>query len=226
MWPSHNHYELPLSECRGLGGSRGLGEGAREGTRDGTRDGGREGYGDPYGASWYRCVSSMSEKRPTSPLAFGFVASALLSPSALAIPRGLPNGDDFFRVNCPRIGASEFRGVPGNGIGFLPLCPVNTIASGSFPAGWLYIHVATKTVDEPIMNDGVMRKSNSATDARKDRMMERLVANPFRMLSEYLMTTAVMSPPKTWIATVAHAHRPKLRKRSRKKPCELSGVEE
>lgn len=71
------------------------------------------------------------------------------------------------------------------------------IDSTSFPGGWLYIHVATKTVVEPIMKDGVMRKSNNMTDARDEMMMERLVANPFRMLSEYLMTTAVINPPNT-----------------------------
>ena len=90
----------------------------------------------------------------------------------------------------------------------------------------MYIHVATKTVVEPMMKDGVMRKSNNSTDAREEMMMDKLVANPFRMLSEYLMTTAVINPPNTWIATVAHAHPPKLRNRSRKKPREWGGVDE
>jgi len=45
--------------------------------------------------------------------------------------------------------------------------------------------------------DGVMRKLKRITDARKERMMERLVAKPLRMLSEYLITTAVTRPPKT-----------------------------
>ena len=71
--------------------------------------------------------------------------------------------------------------------------------------GWLYIQVALNTVDAPIINDGVMLKSNSATDAKKERTIEREVANPFRMLSEYLITIAVMRPPRTWIATVAQA---------------------
>lgn len=66
----------------------------------------------------------------------------------------------------------------------------------SFPGGWLYIHVATKTVELPTTNDGVKLKSNSATEARNDRIMARLVAKPLRMLSEYLMTTAVTNPPK------------------------------
>src|ERR1700683_1725824 len=47
-------------------------------------------------------------------------------------------------------------------------------------------------------------------DARKDMMMLRLVAKPLRRLSEYLMTMAVIKPPKTWIATVAHAQPPKF----------------
>jgi len=43
----------------------------------------------------------------------------------------------------------------------------------------------------------VMLKLKRMTDARKDRMMERLVAKPLRILSEYLITIAVMRPPKT-----------------------------
>lgn len=66
----------------------------------------------------------------------------------------------------------------------------------SFPGGWLYIHVATKTVVLPTKNEGVNVNSNSATEARNDKMMARLVAKPLRMLSEYLMTTAVTNPPK------------------------------
>ena len=95
----------------------------------------------------------------------------------------------------------------------------------SFPAGWLYIHVAAKTVVLPTTNDGVNLKSNSATDARNDRMMARLVAKPLRILSEYLMTTAVINPPKVWIATVPHAHPPKFLNRSVKKPWEFRWLE-
>lgn len=76
------------------------------------------------------------------------------------------------------------------------------------------------------MKDGVMWKSNSATEARNEMMMERLVANPFRILSEYLMTTAVMSPPNTCVITVAHAHPPKFRNKSKKKPREFGGDDE
>ena len=65
---------------------------------------------------------------------------------------------------------------------------------------------------EPKRNVGVILKSKSATDARKDRIIERLVANPLRILSEYLMTMAVINPPSTWIATVAQAQPPKFLK--------------
>ena len=64
-------------------------------------------------------------------------------------------------------------------------------------SGWLYIQVATSTTVEPMMNAGVMWNPNRATDARKESTMDRLVANPFMMLSEYLMTIAVISPPRT-----------------------------
>lgn len=167
----------------------------------------------------YLAVSSISEKY-SSPVGFGSVG---LIPRALARPRGLPNGDDFFRENWPRMGSLAITGVPGKGTVF-PDWPFETTIE-SFPEGWLYIHVALRTVDAPMMKDGVMLKSNNATDARKEMTIERLVANPFMMLSEYLMTMAVIRPPNTWIPTVAHAHPPKLRKRSRKNPCELGGLE-
>lgn len=95
------------------------------------------------------------------------------------------------------------------------------IVTVSLPGGWLYIHVATKTVVLPTTNDGVNLKSNSATEARNDKMMARLVAKPLRMLSEYLMTMAVTNPPKTWIATVAQAHPPKFLSKSLMKPWEF-----
>jgi len=91
----------------------------------------------------------------------------------------------------------------------------------SFPGGWLYSHVATKTVVLPTTNDGVNVKSNSATEARNDRMMARLVAKPLRILSEYLMTTAVTNPPNVWMATVPHAQPPKFLSKSPKKPWEF-----
>lgn len=68
---------------------------------------------------------------------------------------------------------------------------------GSFPGGWLYIQVAVKTVVEPMTNPQEIWKLNKATLARKDKTIAKLVAKPFRILSEYLITTAVMSPPKT-----------------------------
>ena len=75
----------------------------------------------------------------------------------------------------------------------------------------MYIHVATSTMVEPMTNVGVMRKPKRTTEARKDKTMDKLVAKPFKMLSEYLMTMAVMSPPRTWMVTVAQAQPPKFR---------------
>lgn len=74
---------------------------------------------------------------------------------------------------------------------------------------------------EPMRKDDVILKWKRITDARKDRMMERLVAKPLRMLSEYLITTAVISPPKTCVKTVAHAQPPKFLNKSAIKPREL-----
>lgn len=81
--------------------------------------------------------------------------------------------------------------------------------------------MAAKTVVLPTKNDGVNLKSNSTTEARNDKMMARLVAKPFRMLSEYLMTTAVIKPPKVWMATVPQAHPPKFLIKSLKNPWEF-----
>lgn len=69
-----------------------------------------------------------------------------------------------------------------------------------------------------MMKDDVSLKSKSATEARKERMMEREVAKPLRMLSEYLITTAVINPPNTCTATVAQAQIPKLANSWPKKP--------
>lgn len=225
--PAH-YYGLPPSECKGLGTGLGLGDGGRDGALDGALDGTRDGtldpeweaYGDPYGASWYLGVSNVSRKYPPSPFTPPGPSMLVvpLRPSALAIARGLPNGDDFFRENaCPRIGASELAGVA--------FSLVKMMGSGSYPAGWLYIQVAARTVEAPITKDGVILKSKSATEAREERTIDRLVAKPFRMLSEYLITMAVTNPPKTWTATVAQAHPPKFRNRSRKKPRESEGAE-
>lgn len=97
------------------------------------------------------------------------------SPSAVAATLGLP------------------LGVPLNGVeGLLGIGSVIV----SFPAGWLYIHVAAKTMVPPTENDGANLKSNGATDAKNVKMIARLVAKPSRTLSEYLMTTAVIKPPK------------------------------
>lgn len=66
------------------------------------------------------------------------------------------------------------------------------------------------TIVDPSRKVKDIWKSNSATEARKDITILRLVAKPLRILSEYLMTIAVIKPPKTCIATVAHAQPPKL----------------
>ena len=55
------------------------------------------------------------------------------------------------------------------------------------------------------MNEAVIRKWKSPTEARKDITIDRDVAKPFMMLSAYLITRAVMSPPRTWVSTVAQA---------------------
>jgi hypothetical protein len=52
----------------------------------------------------------------------------------------------------------------------------------------------------------VIWKWKSPTEARKDITIDRDVAKPFMMLSAYLITRAVISPPRTWVSTVAQAH--------------------
>lgn len=113
-------------------------------------------------------------------------------PSADAMARGLPNGEDFFGENCPRIGSS----FPSeSGVNDLLLPEVRMV--GSLGVGWLYMAVAASTVEAPMRKEGVTWKSKSTTDERNERMMEMDVAKPLRMLSEYLMTTAVTRPPNT-----------------------------
>ncbi len=89
--------------------------------------------------------------------------------------------------------------------------------------GELYIHVALSTVPAPITNEGVILKSNNTTEAKKLNTIDKLVANPFKMLSLYFITMAVTSPPKTWIETVAQAQGPKWRKRSLRNPRDETG---
>lgn len=60
-----------------------------------------------------------------------------------------------------------------------------SIAGRGGLSGWLYIHVAPRTVVAPTTNDGVMEKWKRATEARKEMMILRDVANPFMILSEY-----------------------------------------
>lgn len=75
-------------------------------------------------------------------------------PRALAIARGLPNGDDLFcDGNCPIMGSSGPKGASENG--FEPPLIVDVIfVSGD--AGWLYMAVAASTVEAPMMKEGVM----------------------------------------------------------------------
>lgn len=87
-----------------------------------------------------------------------------------------------------------------------------------FGCCWLYIHVALSTIAEPRTNVNVIWKSNKAIDAKNEMTMLKDVANPLRMLSEYLMTMAVTRPPNTCIPTVAHAHGPKLRNSEENQP--------
>ena len=95
----------------------------------------------------------------------------------------------------------------------------STTGEGGISVGWLYIHVAANTVMAPIKKPMVILNSKRTTLARKLRTILRLVAKPLRILSEYLMTTAVRRPPSTWIKTVAQAQGPKLWKRESMKPC-------
>lgn len=181
----------------------------------------------------------VGEPRPISPLRLAVLLSLLP-----------PKPPDFRRTNWPRRAISIATGEMGwSGVDFPETFEGSELSSWPFRVidnegslvieddnvgllavdvgvseeGWLYIQVALNTVDAPIMNDGVMLKSNSATEAKKERTIEREVANPFRMLSEYLMTMAVIRPPRTWMATVAQAHPPKWRNKSRKNPRESGG---
>ena len=142
-----------------------------------------------------------------------FDFSSRPNPRAVAKTRGLPNGDAFFwDGNWPRMGALGLTGVPREDIDFLFAGITLWMTTSSFSGGWLYIQVATSTVVDPMRNEGVILKPNNATDAKNERTIDKLVAKPFRILSEYLMTMAVINPPSTWIATVAQAQPPKFLK--------------
>lgn len=127
------------------------------------------------------------------------------------LPAGEPLREDFSDGNWPIMGVSGSMDEPEKSVFF----SVEILLVASLGTGRLYNHVATRTMLDPITNSGVMRKLNSMTEARKERMIERLVAKPFRMLSEYLMTRAVTRPPNTCIPTVPHAHHPKFLNRSK-----------
>lgn len=125
----------------------------------------------------------------------------------------------------PMIGASGLIGDPGrtatsilDWVGPLP-------APALRGSGWLYIHVAERTTMLPMRKAGVMGYAKRRTDARKDRMMLSDVAKPLRMLSEYLMTIAVTSPPRTWVSTVAHAQTEKFANGSTSAPASPCDVE-
>ena len=79
--------------------------------------------------------------------------------------------------------------------------------------------MAQRTTLAPTTNEAVIGKWNRPALARKERTIERLVAKPFMMLSAYLITSAVMRPPKTCVRTVAHAHGVKSAKM-----CEIQGT--
>ena len=67
-------------------------------------------------------------------------------------------------------------------------------------------------------------KSNNATLATLEMIILKLVAKPLRILSEYLITTAVINPPNTCVMTVAHAHGPKFSKSERNQSGFSEGV--
>ena len=62
---------------------------------------------------------------------------------------------------------------------------------------WLYSQVAARTTADPRTKEKVSWRSNRVTEARNEMTMDREVANPLRMLSAYLITNAVNSPPMT-----------------------------
>jgi hypothetical protein len=132
------------------------------------------------------------------------------------------------------IGASAGMGLPGTAtliLEMVPSCPTEvpppadpldtlTLAAAALAvsAGWLYNHVAPSTIELPSTKAGVIGYANKPTLARNEMTMLSEVANPLRMLSEYLMTRAVMSPPTTWVRTVPHAQALKFLNGSERTP--------
>jgi len=99
--------------CRRSKVCREGGVGAGEGVRDGN--------GEPYGAHKYRGVSIIGGK----------CASTFSGVERIA-------GEDDFLSNCPRIGASDSTGEPGQGVpALLPVALLTTFTRrvGSLPAG-------------------------------------------------------------------------------------------
>ena len=56
------------------------------------------------------------------------------------------------------------------------------------------------------MNPAEISKLKINTDATEDKMMAIDVANPLRILSAYLTTTATIRPPTAWQMIAAQAH--------------------
>ena len=93
-------------------------------------------------------------------------------------------------------------------------------------SGRLYMYVAHSTMKDPTRKWTVIGEWKSTTPAMKDRIIERDVAKPashttldrmltlnddnadppLAMLSAYLITSAVMMPPKAWKRTVTSGH--------------------
>ena len=141
----------------------------------------------------------------------------------------LPKPLDFRRTNWPRIG------IPG-ATGEMWFDPLSTPLRVMVNQGFL--QVPEDNEDDARIGSSrrclrgrlpqhcrradnkSWRNSKVKQADRSHRTIDREVANPFRMLSEYLMAIAVTRPPITWIATVAQAHAPKWRNKSRKGPRE------
>lgn len=117
----------------------------------------------------------------------------------------------------PRIGAEVDIGDPGGmATSFRDLDllfvdvereRLDVLADG---AGVLYMNVAARTIVDPAINARVIGYEKSATEARNEIMILSEVANPFMILSEYRMTTAVINPPNVCVKTVPTAHALKL----------------
>merc|ERR1712146_400345 len=68
-------------------------------------------------------------------------------------------------------------------------------------SGSEYIAVADMTRPTPTRNVNVGTKSRNTNEKRPLTTIAIAVANPFKMLSAYLMTAATMRPPAAWTNT-------------------------